>query len=54
MNDASSTHQLWGGRFQQATDAFVQRFTASVGFDQRLALHDIRGSLAHAEMLTRV
>jgi argininosuccinate lyase len=43
----------WGGRFSESTDAFVERFTASVGFDQRLALHDIRGSLAHAEMLVR-
>ena len=29
----------------------MQRFTASVSFDQRLALHDIAGSLAHARML---
>ena len=48
-NDA--TAKPWGGRFSESTDAFVERFTASVSFDQRLALHDIRGSLAHAEML---
>ena len=41
----------WGGRFSEATDAFVERFTASVAFDQRLYKQDIRGSLAHAEML---
>ena len=41
----------WSGRFIEPVDAFVQRFTASVGFDQRLALHDIAGSLAHARML---
>jgi len=29
----------------------VQRFTASVSFDQRLAQHDITASLAHARML---
>jgi argininosuccinate lyase len=29
----------------------VKRFTASVAFDQRLAQHDIRASLAHARML---
>ena len=29
----------------------VQRYTASVGFDQRLWKADITGSLAHAEML---
>ena len=45
---------LWGGRFEEATDHFVQRFTASVGFDRRMAPQDIRGSLAHARMLAAV
>jgi hypothetical protein len=36
---------------QQAWSALVQRYTASVGFDQRLWRADIDGSLAHAEML---
>ena len=44
----------WGGRFDQPTDAFVEAFTASVGFDQRLYKHDIEGSIAHARMLTHV
>jgi len=39
------------GRFAEPVDALVQRFTASVSFDQRLAMHDIAGSLAHARML---
>jgi argininosuccinate lyase len=43
--------QPWSGRFNEPVDALVKRFTASVGFDRRLALHDIRGSLAHARML---
>ena len=43
--------KLWGGRFTEATDAFVERFTASVAFDQRLAQHDLAGSQAHATML---
>src|ERR1700694_2015581 len=43
--------QLWSGRFKEPVDEQVKRFTASVGFDQRLAKHDIRGSLAHARML---
>ena len=43
--------KAWSGRFAEPVDAFVQRFTASVGFDRRLALHDIAGSLAHARML---
>jgi argininosuccinate lyase len=43
--------KTWSGRFAEPVDAFVQRFTASVAFDQRLAMHDIAGSLAHARML---
>ncbi|AWF79537.1 argininosuccinate lyase [Microbulbifer sp. A4B17] len=46
--------KLWGGRFSEATDAFVERFTASVTFDQRMAMEDIQGSLAHAQMLSEV
>ena len=42
---------LWGGRFQEPTDAFVERFNASVSFDRRLYAQDINGSIAHAEML---
>ncbi len=48
------TNQQWGGRFTEPTDAFVERFTASVTFDQRLYNQDINGSLAHAKMLTKV
>ena len=47
----SANSSLWGGRFSEATDAFVARFTASVNFDQRLYAQDIRGSIAHARML---
>ena len=41
----------WSGRFAEPVTERVQRYTASVSFDQRLAEHDIRGSLAHARML---
>ncbi|RZU47808.1 argininosuccinate lyase [Fluviicoccus keumensis] len=44
---------MWGGRFSEATDAFVAEFTASVNFDKRLYRHDIQGSIAHATMLAR-
>ena len=43
--------KLWGGRFTQPTDKFVEEFTASIEFDQRLYAYDIQGSKAHAEML---
>lgn len=48
------TNPAWGGRFSEAVDAFVGRFTASVSFDQRLYRHDIRASIAHASMLAQV
>lgn len=50
----TSAEKPWGGRFTEPTDAFVERFTASVGFDQRLYHHDITGSIAHATMLAEV
>jgi len=49
----AKTNSAWGGRFQESTDAFVAEFTASVGFDQRLAQEDIAGSRAHAAMLVK-
>ena len=53
-NDSNSTNASWGGRFTEATDAFVAQFTASVEFDQRMYKHDIQGSVAHATMLGKV
>jgi argininosuccinate lyase len=47
------SQKLWGGRFTQPTDKFVEEFTASIAFDQRLYRYDIQGSKAHAEMLGR-
>ena len=53
MSEKTTVNQAWGGRFGEATDAFVARFTASIGFDHRLYRQDIAGSIAHAEMLAR-
>jgi argininosuccinate lyase len=50
-NDSSG--KAWSGRFNEPVAELVKRYTASVSFDRRLALHDIRGSLAHARMLAR-
>ena len=44
----------WGGVFQAATDQRVEAFTESVSYDHRLYAHDIRGSVAHANMLAHV
>ena len=49
--ETENSQELWGGRFNEPTDAFVQRFTASEAFDRQLAVYDIAGSRAHAEML---
>ena len=41
----------WSGRFTEPVSELVKRYTASIAFDRRLALHDIRASVAHARML---
>lgn len=43
--------KLWGGRFTENTNQLVEAYTASIGYDQRLAEFDIQGSIAHARML---
>jgi argininosuccinate lyase len=50
---APTPPKAWSGRFAEPADRLMQRYTASVGFDRRLAEFDIRGSLAHARMLAR-
>ncbi|MBN2427987.1 MAG: argininosuccinate lyase [Deltaproteobacteria bacterium] len=47
------TEKPWQGRFSQPTDKFVEEFTASIAFDQRLYNYDIQGSMAHARMLAK-
>ncbi|MFB2538450.1 argininosuccinate lyase [Acinetobacter sp. c3-l95] len=54
QNQSQHTSGMWGGRFSEATDAFVAEFTASVQFDQRFYAQDIAGSIAHATMLAKV
>ncbi|NLU43852.1 MAG: argininosuccinate lyase, partial [Acholeplasmataceae bacterium] len=45
--------KLWGGRFSKNTNELVDAFNASIKFDKRLYHEDIRGSIAHANMLAR-
>jgi argininosuccinate lyase len=45
--------KTWSERFSEPVSELVKRYTASVFFDNRLALHDIKGSLAHARMLVK-
>ncbi len=50
-NPLANKHQAWSALFSEPMSELVQRYTASVGFDKRLARADIQGSLAHAQML---
>jgi argininosuccinate lyase len=50
--DSKNNKNTWSGRFTEPVAELVKRYTASVGFDYKLALFDIQGSLAHAQMLT--
>ena len=51
---SKNTEKPWGGRFTAPTDKFVEQFTESVSYDQRLAHYDIMGSIAHVRMLAKV
>jgi argininosuccinate lyase len=50
----SKKSEAWSARFTEPVADLVKRYTASVDFDKRLAMHDIAGSLAHADMLHAV
>jgi argininosuccinate lyase len=50
-NQLDKKSQAWSALFSEPMSELVKRYTASVGFDQRLWQADIAGSLAHAEML---
>ncbi|KQV91960.1 argininosuccinate lyase [Pelomonas sp. Root1237] len=50
-NQLANKSQAWSALFSEPMSDLVKRYTASVGFDQRLWRADIAGSLAHAEML---
>src|SRR5690554_1285774 len=51
MKRAVKRLKLWSGRFSKSTDKTVDDFNSSIRFDYRMAEQDIKGSMAHAEML---
>ena len=53
MSD-NENNPLWSGRFEVSPAEAFERLNASISFDIRLAPYDIRGSIAHAEMLGEV
>ena len=42
---------MWGGRFAEGPAAVMRAINASIPFDKRLWRQDVKGSLAHVEML---
>lgn len=52
MQDTSP--KMWSGWLDEPVSDLVKQYTASVPFDNRMALFDIMGSLAHAKMLNKV
>ncbi|WP_417276749.1 argininosuccinate lyase [Castellaniella sp.] len=53
-NQFDNKSQAWSARFSEPVSDLVKRYTGSVNFDQRMAVFDIQGSLAHADMLAAV
>ncbi len=43
--------KMWAGRFKKELDSKVNDFNSSISFDCRMYEQDIKGSMAHAEML---
>ncbi len=53
MSDKNSGNQMWGGRFASGPDAIMEEINASIGFDRKMHSQDIKGSIAHAQMLAK-
>ena len=51
QNQLDKKSEAWSALFSEPMSDLVKRYTSSVFFDKRLWQVDIRGSLAHAEML---
>lgn len=49
-----ATSKPWGGRFEQDVNALALAFSGSIEADKHIALDDVEGSLAHAQMLAEV
>ena len=53
MSDKKTSNQMWGGRFASGPAAIMEAINASISFDRKLYAQDIRGSIAHSEMLAQ-
>ena len=45
--------KIWGGRFKKGNNEKVEIFTSSLEVDKDLYAYDIKGSIAHVEMLSK-
>ncbi len=48
-----NSNQMWGGRFEDKPSDIMEQINASIGIDRRMWRQDIRGSIAHATMLSK-
>ncbi|MFL2802982.1 MAG: argininosuccinate lyase [Paracoccaceae bacterium] len=46
-----TTNLMWGGRFSSQQDNFMEIINSSIDVDNRMAIQDIKGSIAHVKML---
>ncbi|MBX3568780.1 MAG: argininosuccinate lyase [Rhizobiaceae bacterium] len=53
MSDSKASNAMWGGRFASGPAAVMEAINASIGFDRKLYAQDIRGSIAHSQMLAK-
>lgn len=53
MTKSKTSNQMWGGRFAEKPSDIMEQINASIGVDHRLWAQDIRGSIAHCEMLVK-
>lgn len=44
---------MWDGRFEKKIDSRTNDFNSSIKFDHKMYKHDIKGSMAHAKMLSK-
>ncbi len=47
-----SSNKMWGGRFEDKPSDIMEQINASISIDKRMWRQDIRGSIAHATMLS--
>jgi argininosuccinate lyase len=48
------SNKMWGGRFETTPSNLMQEINQSITFDKKLYKQDIKGSTAHAKMLTKI